>query len=124
MRFLYLGVLLLSLGGMVVLDWRYRLFFFHRPLRAAVVLAVGAVFFLLWDVAGITLHIFYRAESAIMTGVLLAPDLPLEELFFLAFLCYLAMVAFAGLSRRTRTGSFQPPTRQSLPADESQRRKV
>ncbi|MCZ2402233.1 lycopene cyclase domain-containing protein [Paenarthrobacter sp. Z7-10] len=108
MGFLYLAVLLLSLSGLTMLDWRYRLFFFSHPVRAALVLAIGVGFFLAWDSAGIGLQIFFRAETGIMTGVLLAPELPLEELFFLTFLCQLAMVLFTALSRRAQTGSFKP----------------
>lgn len=32
-----------------------------------------------------------------MTGIMLAPELPLEEAFFLFFLSYLTMVLFTGL---------------------------
>lgn len=91
MTFAYLGALLVSLAGMVVLDWRYRLFFWRSPVRAAVVLISGLVFFLIWDLVGIGLGLFSRGETAYMTGILLAPELPLEEAFFLAFLCYLTM---------------------------------
>jgi len=38
-------------------------------------------------------------EAPISTGILVAPELPLEELFFLAFLCYLTMILITG-SRR------------------------
>ncbi len=111
MGLVYLGGLLLSLAAMLALDWRLRLFLFHRPLRAALLLACGLIFFLTWDVAGIGLGIFYRAETTIMTGILLAPDLPLEEAFFLTFLCYLTMVLFTSLLRWAESGSFRPPAR-------------
>ncbi|MCS5717357.1 lycopene cyclase domain-containing protein [Herbiconiux sp. CPCC 205763] len=109
MGILYLAALLVSLGGMVVLDRRFRLFFFDRPRRAAVVLAVGVAFFLLWDLFGIGLGIFFRGETAFMTGILIGPELPLEELFFLTLLCYLTMNVFRGvhmilLSGRVRRG--------------------
>ena len=110
MSFLYLGALLVSIAGMVVLDRRFRLFFWVAPRRAAIVLVAGLVFFLAWDVAGITLGIFFRGNPGLLTGVLLAPELPLEELFFLTLLIYTTMNAYAaarrGLSsarlRRTR----------------------
>ncbi len=111
MSMLYLGVLLLSLAGMATLDWRYRLFFWEQPVCASVVVAMGMAFFLSWDVTGIRLGIFYRGETDIMTGLMIAPELPLEEAFFLAFLCYLTMILYTGLSRRARTGSFQPAPR-------------
>ncbi|MBG0740187.1 lycopene cyclase domain-containing protein [Paeniglutamicibacter antarcticus] len=113
MGLVYLGGLLLSLAAMLALDWRLRLFLFRSPCRAALVLACGLLFFLIWDVAGIRLGIFYRAETAIMTGILLAPDLPLEEAFFLTFLCYLTMVLFTTSLRWAESGTFWPPARSS-----------
>ena len=99
MSVLYLLTLLLSLGGMTVLDWRFHLFFWRSPRRAALVLGIGALFFLGWDLLGIGLGIFYRGETALMTGVQLAPELPLEEVFFLTFLCYLTMILVQGARR-------------------------
>ncbi|MFB2598970.1 lycopene cyclase domain-containing protein [Herbiconiux sp. P17] len=96
MGILYLAALLVSLGGMVVLDRRFRLFFFDSPKRAAAVLFVGVAFFLVWDLFGIGLGIFFRGETEFMTGILIGPELPLEELFFLALLCYLTMNVFRG----------------------------
>ncbi|MCG2624854.1 lycopene cyclase domain-containing protein [Arthrobacter sp. I2-34] len=105
----YLGCLAVSLAGMAVLDWRLVLFFRAAPVRAGIVLAAGLAFFLVWDLSGIALGIFHRGRSEYMTGIMLAPELPLEEVFFLAFLCYLAMNLYRLLSRRLRTGSFVPP---------------
>jgi lycopene cyclase domain-containing protein len=99
MGLLYLGALLVSLGCMVLLDSRFRLFFWADARRAAIVLVLGVVFFLVWDLAGIGLSIFYRGETDFMTGILLAPELPLEEVFFLALLCYVAMNLFTGAAR-------------------------
>jgi lycopene cyclase domain-containing protein len=99
MGILYLAALLVSLGCMMLLDWRYRLFFWRDARRAAIVLVAGVAFFLVWDLCGVGLDIFYRGETEIMTGVLLAPELPLEEAFFLALLCYLTMNAYGWLTR-------------------------
>jgi len=99
MGILYLAALLISLGGMVVLDRRFRLFFFDAPWRAAIVLVAGVLFFLVWDVAGIGLGIFFRGETSFMTGILVGPELPLEEVFFLTLLCYLTMNVFRGTQR-------------------------
>ena len=102
MTLLYLAALLVSLTGMVVLDRRFALFFWADARRAAIVLAVGVAFFLLWDAFGIGLGIFFRGETAFMTGLLLAPELPLEELFFLALLCYLTMNVYGAFTRAVR----------------------
>jgi lycopene cyclase domain-containing protein len=100
MTVIYLAALLVSLAGMVVLDLRFRLFFAAGPVRAAVVMAVGIAFFLAWDLAGIGAGVFFRGEHpGILTGIQLAPELPLEELFFLALLCYTTMNLFAVLTR-------------------------
>jgi lycopene cyclase domain-containing protein len=102
---LYLAGLLVGIAGMVVLDVRLGLFFRRAPLRAATVMVVGIAFFLFWDVLGIRLDVFFPGQSAIVTGVMLAPGLPLEEVFFLTLLCYTAMNAYGWFTRpRTRRG--------------------
>lgn len=97
MSIVYLATLVVAIGCMALIDHKYRLFFWRDARRAAVVLAVGLAFFLIWDFFGIGLGIFFRGETAIMTGILLAPELPLEEPFFLVFLCYLTMVLITGV---------------------------
>lgn len=96
MSVVYLLVLLASIGCMVMLDHRFSLFFWRDARRATLVLLAGLVFFVLWDLSGIGLGIFYRGETAFMTGLVVAPELPVEELFFLGFLCYLTMVLLTG----------------------------
>ncbi|WP_411719748.1 lycopene cyclase domain-containing protein [Mycetocola sp.] len=96
MSAVYLFVLLASIGCMVLLDRRFALFFWRDARRAGLVLAAGVLFFVLWDLSGIGLGIFYRGETDFMTGIVVAPELPVEELFFLAFLSYLTMVLLTG----------------------------
>lgn len=102
MSLAYAGALLLSIGGMVVLDHRHRLFFFADAVRAAVVLATGVAFLVVWDLVGVGLGIFFRGQTPFMTGLLLAPELPVEEIGFLTLLCYLTMNLYAGFSRWLR----------------------
>jgi lycopene cyclase domain-containing protein len=99
---LYLLALLIALTGMVLLDRRFALFFWSDPRRALIVLVVGLVFFLVWDLQGIRLGIFFRGETTFMTGIQLAPQLPLEEPFFLVLLCYLTMNLYGFVSERWR----------------------
>ncbi len=98
MQFFYFIALAISLTGMVVLDRRFGLFFWRDARRAAIVLAAGVVFFLVWDLAGIGLGIFFRGQTHFMTGLQLAPELPLEEVFFLTLLCYLTMNLYSAFS--------------------------
>ena len=104
MSFLYLGGLLVALAGMVVLDRRFSLFFWRSAVRAAIVLAVGLSFFLVWDLQGIRLGIFFRGETTLMTGWQWARELPFEEPFFLLLLCYLTMNVY-GLVARSPSSS-------------------
>ncbi|WP_091226288.1 lycopene cyclase domain-containing protein [Microbacterium sp. 3J1] len=99
MGFLYLAVLLATLGCMLLLDRRFRLFFWRDAVSASVVTAVGLAFFLLWDVAGIAGGIFFRGEAVIATGIVIAPELPIEEPVFLLFLVVCTMVVYTGAVR-------------------------
>ena len=99
MSILYLAVLLVAIACMVLLDRRFALVFWRDARRATVVLVSGLVFFLVWDLIGIGLHVFARGSSPFLTGIVLAPELPLEEVFFLLFLCYLTMILFTGARR-------------------------
>ncbi|GAA4629275.1 lycopene cyclase domain-containing protein [Cellulomonas oligotrophica] len=100
MGLVYLTCLLVSLGCMALMDRRWRLFVWRDRRRALVVLAVGVGFFLVWDVVGIATGIFFRGHgSHLMTGVLIGPELPLEEVFFLVLLCWSTMLAVAGAHR-------------------------
>lgn len=91
----YLVALAVSIAGMVLLDRRFGLFFWRDGRRAAIVLPLGVVFFLVWDLGGIALGIFFRGQTDFMTGLLIGPELPIEEVFFLTLLCYLTMNAYA-----------------------------
>ena len=99
---IYLIILLLLLGCMALLDARWKLFLFARPWVAAAVLAIGTAYFLVWDVAAIAAGIFLHRESHLMTGIMIGPQLPLEEAFFLLFLCYQTMILFTGALRFAR----------------------
>jgi lycopene cyclase domain-containing protein len=99
MGLLYLAALLVALTGMVMLDRRFRLFFWLDARRAAIVLAAGLVFFVAWDLLGIGLGIFFRGETSFMTGLQVAPELPVEELFFLTLLVYVTMNLYGAANR-------------------------
>jgi lycopene cyclase domain-containing protein len=108
MGLLYLAALLVALTGMAMLDRRFALFFWADARRAAIVLVSGIVFFVIWDLFGIGAGIFFRGETSFMTGLQVAHELPVEELFFLALLVYVTMdlYAFAGrVLQRVGAGS-------------------
>ncbi|HRO29251.1 MULTISPECIES: lycopene cyclase domain-containing protein [Micrococcaceae] len=107
MAVIYLVSLLASLGCMALLDRRFRLVLWRAPRAGAVVLAVGLAFFLAWDLVAIASQHYAAGTSEAMTGIMLAPELPLEEILFILFLCYLTLVLrgllVLALGGRTRT---------------------
>lgn len=93
MNYSYLIALIVSLGCLGLVDYRYRLVFFS-PLRTFVALPIGLsmIFFLIWDITGLMNDVFATNQSWV-TGVhLFTPNLPLEEFFFLALLSYVTVL--------------------------------
>ena len=106
---LYLLAILTSAAGIVTIDARWRLAFWSAPARTAIAVAAGTAFFLVWDAVGIAAGVFMKGDSVLLVGIDLAPQLPLEEPFFLAFLSYLALVAWAGARRIPRLSGKDRP---------------
>ncbi len=88
----YLLFLLVSLGCMAAVDRRWRLVLWADLPRGVIVLAAGVAGFLAWDLVAIQQGFYRRGGSSLMTGVEVVPNLPLEEIFFVLFLCYLTLV--------------------------------
>jgi lycopene cyclase domain-containing protein len=99
---LYLAALLGAIAGIALLDRRFRLAFWADRRRTVGTVVIAVVGFLVWDLVGIGLGIFSRGEAPYMTGLLLAPELPVEEAVFLTLLCYNALVAWRWFDRIAR----------------------
>ena len=100
MQFAYLASLLVSIVGLGLIDHRHRLALFDGQIfRTVLTVSVGVVFFLVWDVVGISQGVFFRGAGPYQTGVLIGPELPLEEVFFLTLLCYVLLLAYLGVER-------------------------
>jgi lycopene cyclase domain-containing protein len=95
----YLATLLVSLGCLALVDHRWRLVLWADARRGASVLTAGTAFFLAWDVLAVHLGFYRRGEAAVMTGLQVAPGVPLEELFFVVLLCYCTLVLHRLLER-------------------------
>ena len=102
MSFAYLGFLLLSLAGMVVLDVRRKLFFAHDARRAAVVLLAGLVFFglICWASFDGAAHAWASNEFE-GEGALRVPVWPARFVLilgtFIAAVSYLLLLLRAGM---------------------------
>ena len=88
MNFTYIAVLAFSILGVGAIDFRSRIALFVYPLRTTLTLAIGVAFFLIWDFTGIALGVFFVGKTEYITGLMLAPEVPIEEPLFLLFLCY------------------------------------
>jgi lycopene cyclase domain-containing protein len=95
----YLSGLIFSLVGLGLLDWRFRTAFTINKKAAAFAILIPTIFFILWDVAGIAMGIFFRGDTSHLTGIVLAPEFPIEELFFLLLLNYTALTLFTTVTR-------------------------
>ena len=99
MSFLYLGLLLLSLAGLVTLDVRFKLAFAKNPKAASIAIGAPYLLFVIWDFTGIASGIFFKGQSSLLTGLMVAKDFPVEELFFLALLCYSTLIVATWVER-------------------------
>jgi lycopene cyclase domain-containing protein len=57
------------------------------------------VVFVIWDIAGIALGIFFRGNNTLLTGIQVFPEFPIEEILFLALLCYSTLIALTWISK-------------------------
>jgi lycopene cyclase domain-containing protein len=100
--YLYLLALVISILGLGLLDFRHELAIKRYPLPTLISVAAGVVVFLVWDLIGIYFGIFFRGDASHLTGITIAPELPLEEVFFLILLSYNALLAYQFFAKRVK----------------------
>lgn len=98
MSFLYLLGLLLGIFGLALLDYRHKLAF-AKNFKQVCLILIALAFFLIWDYAGISLGIFFRGETELLSGLVISKELPLEEVFFLILLSYNALLLLKAFIR-------------------------
>lgn len=101
--FLYLTALVFSILGLGLLDFKYQLAIRQYPLATVLSVGTGVSVFLVWDLVGIYFGIFFRGNAPHLTGLTLAPELPLEEVFFLILLSYNALLAYQFFAKRVKS---------------------
>ena len=97
---LYFGLLVFSIIGTVLLDYRHKLALFVDARRTVLVVALAVVFFLAWDFNGVANGVFFKGDSDLLVGWDIATEVPIEEVFFLILLSHLALIAFRLWDRR------------------------
>ena len=99
-KFFYLSILLISLGGIVLGDWRYKLVFFQQP-KAAIKTVIGLVTILLiGDIIGSEWRIF-STNSQFVSGLFLGSQIPIEEILFLILISYFTLILYVLLKPRS-----------------------
>lgn len=99
MNLTYALALVLSLSGLAVLDWRYRLALWNDKRRAVLTVLYGTLVFIAWDIGGIALGIFKHGTSAYSLPFTVLPEFPFEEILFLVLLCYTTLILYRGIHR-------------------------
>jgi len=101
-EWLYLLALSISISGLVLIDWRYKLAFFYDLKRTIVTLGVAIWLFIVWDIFGIELGIFFHGGSDYTLPLRIIPEFPIEELFFLFLLTYVALIIYRFAQERIK----------------------
>lgn len=95
----YLLTLLISLLGLIALDYRYKLAFWYDAMRTVWTVGFSMLIFIIWDCIGIGTGIFFKGKSDYMLPFVIAPEFPPEELFFLFLLSYVTLLIYRGFSK-------------------------
>lgn len=99
-RWYYLVFLLVSISGLAICDWRYRLAFWYDKRRSLLVMLCALFFFVCWDIAGIRAGVFFHGGSAYTLPVRLYHEFPIEEIGFLILLAYTTLLVYRAGDRR------------------------
>lgn len=98
MGFTYLIGIIVSIFCLGLIDRKYKLAFFYDRPRTIAVIAMLLGFFLIWDIAGVALGIFFKGGSEYTIGFDIMSNIPIEELFFLTLLTYLSLILYRKFS--------------------------
>ncbi len=100
MMFLYLIGLIVAISCLVLIDYRYTLAFFYDRRRTIMTLMTAIGLFVIWDILGINLGIFFHGGSSFSLPFRLLPEFPIEELFFLLLLTYVTLIVYRFIEQK------------------------
>lgn len=103
MSLLYLSSLLISISGLMIIDWRHKLAFWFDFKRTTLTISIAGLVFIAWDFLGIFLDIFYHGQSKYSLPFVILPEFPLEEIFFIFLLCYCTLIIYRGIDKWLNT---------------------
>lgn len=98
-NYTYVFILLFSLVGLGLADWRWRLVLFDSPKAAMITIALLVAFFLAWDITGLWLDIFSTNQAYVSGFYIGTPNLPIEEVLFLTLLNYVVLICYQAFNQ-------------------------
>lgn len=96
----YLVFLLISLIGLFTIDRKFQLAWPVNKKATLLTVSISVAFFLIWDAAGIAMGIFFIGDADVLTGLQLAPEMPIEEPVFLTLFIYTTLLVYRFIERR------------------------
>jgi len=97
MQWFYLISLLVSIGGLALVDQHWKLAFWRNAKVTTTTLLTTIAVFILWDFLGIFLGVFFHGNGAYALPFRLAPEFPIEEILFLFLLAYSTLIVYHGV---------------------------
>ena len=97
MQWYYLIGLLIGISGLLLIDRRWKLAFWRDGKRTALTLLEAVLVFVLWDIFGIYVGVFFHGGSDYSLPFRLAPEFPIEEIVFLFLLTYSTLIVYHGV---------------------------
>lgn len=83
-----------SMAGMIVLDYRFKLLFFSKPIAAIKSIVISTSLLLFIDIIGVNWKIFTTNQSYVIGLGLGSENIPIEELIFLIFINYFILCIY------------------------------
>ncbi len=100
MQWSYLIGLVVAIFCMGLIDYRYKLALWHNRRRTITTILIAVSIFVIWDILGIGLKIFFHGKSDYSLPFTILPEFPIEELFFLVLLCYTTLIIYRGAGKQ------------------------
>lgn len=94
MQWSYLIGLIIAIICLILIDYRQKLAFFYDACRSSMTVGLMMAIFIVWDLIGINVGIFFSGHSHFALSFMILPEFPIEELFFLFLFCYITLLIY------------------------------
>ncbi len=98
-HYFYIFVLVFSIAGLLLADWRLRLAFWYDKIASTKAVGYTILLLLIFDVAGVINKIFSTNQDYVVRLNIISPNIPIEEVVFLFMLCYVTLILYQLIGR-------------------------